>query len=294
MFKSHKLHLPGQILVILLLALSILSIFVVVIATNARKDTIESVQNKQYEQALALAEEELLNAAGGTRGQGCSIPLPDLINNTNYYTCTGLKPDATSQDLMDIKITETQEKNLNEPVQKDSTLKVKLGNGITTGYNQSLEVSWIGNATILFSLDYIDNTGAYKTAKDVANPDVVFGTGATQACFAFTNLTSTTANINIEATKNSCFPDGTKFLALRIKPLMTGNVASASVTISVKASHPENLPNQVKVIIAEAYSTTAGQTDTPKAILELRQPLNDPPMELLDYVLRTQGTVKKE
>jgi competence protein ComGC len=50
----------GQILVVILLVLSILSIFVLSMVTNTRKDTIEKIDNKKYEQFYSLAEKQLI------------------------------------------------------------------------------------------------------------------------------------------------------------------------------------------------------------------------------------------
>jgi competence protein ComGC len=52
--------IEGQILVVILLVLSILSIFVLSMVTNTRKDTIEKIDNKKYEQFYSLAEKQLI------------------------------------------------------------------------------------------------------------------------------------------------------------------------------------------------------------------------------------------
>ena len=59
-YLNMKKKVEGQILVVILLVLSILSIFVLSMVTNTRKDTIEKIDNKKYEQFYSLAEKQLI------------------------------------------------------------------------------------------------------------------------------------------------------------------------------------------------------------------------------------------
>jgi hypothetical protein len=223
------------------------------------------------------------------------------------FECT-INPDDSSQEEMYVKISKgTGDDAENLQIDKDRTLKINLDNGTPYGYDNYIQVHWSGNADVVFNLDYIASDGSYRTLKGVQK-----GAGAVIAdpnnynCYNFDDEDGGEiaenepgdyhARINIQNLIDDpdCGMkinqnDTPKILALRLKPLMPGDIGVANFWVYGSSS----LPPQAKSYIAEAYSTVEGQTDTPKAIVELLQPLNNPPIEILDYVLRTQDVIDK-
>jgi len=293
--KLHK-KLNAQILVVILVSLAILSIFIVIVATNARRDFIESAQNRQYEQAITVGEEKLVLLANGDLEDDCSSSECTYDIDTNIYTYTNIKYDETSDDVMEVKISQSVSKTIeNLQLDKDRSVTIKLKEGNNSFTNQ-LHISWTDkdNSTVLleFNVDYINNSGEYKTAKELVDPND-FNNDTNQDLDIIKKQDGTngdnihTYTINLESFNN--------VLALRIKAIMP-NVSSTDLftKISVVPSTSTNYPNQVSLATAETRSISSGQFDTPVAILELQKPLHDSPFEIFDYVLRSQGQIVKE
>lgn len=307
----------GQILVVVLLALTIISIFVVVVATNARRDVVERVQNEQYEQALSLSEDKLLRILNDDFDpveEGCQ----EIINGSEVtgYTCI-VSPeegtDSSEQVQIDIDINEEIEIN-NLSVKKDAILKIGLKEDITNttagSYKDYLDFSWTGNVAWIFSLDYRNrSTGEFGVIKDVYDGNSTFFNNPDH-CFNFAqfggNGTSNAIRINLNSVGNTangsdnCLSpiSSYDFLALRMRPLMQGS-GTPTTDLTLEGYRQTSLtdaalPPQVRVITAESYSLTTGTEVAPRAILEVQEPLFKSPVEILDYVLRSEQPVTKE
>lgn len=295
--KKQKLN--GQILVVLLLALSILSIFVVVVATNARKDVVETFQNQQYEQSLSTAENKLLQVVTGEieldplepgwDGNAC-----DSIGTT--ITCEYTDPaEDESDDKITTKITISEESNFtNLPVEKDSSIKLLLNN-----YRGKLKIDWSIDAAWMISIDYQVGT-EYRVEKDVydntglfnAPIKTCFGVGPNQGIVVNggNSITLDLATAFVGTSAPNCIPSGATLVSLRLKPLM--DISGGTITNLSVTALDNNFPAQVQKVIAESKSSVSGN-NIPTAIVELLDPLYESPIELFDYVLRTENEVKK-
>jgi len=290
--------LNAQILVVILVALAILSIFVVIVATNARRDFIESAQNRQYEQAITVGEEKLVLLANGDIKDDCqtfnSISSQTCTDTDGIYIYTGIKYDETSDDTMEVKISQSVSQTIkNLQLDKDRSVTVKLKDE-NIMFKKQLDVTWTDkdDSTVLleFNIDYINASGEYKTAKELVNPGEFNNDTNEDLNITLTGVeqnNSHTYTINLESFDNI-------ILALRLKAIMPNGSTDLFTNISIVPSTTTNYPNQVSLATAETRSISSGQFDTPVAILELQKPLHDSPFEIFDYVLRSQGQIVKE
>lgn len=269
---------PGQILLIFIIALAILSIFVVVIAINVRRDTVETTQNDQYEAFYSLSEEKMLQLlAGELDPSECTI-----IPNTTNYNCIVPYEGST----LNLSLTETTTPSFeNYPLEKDQSLKIGLEDGTDTGYQGAINFSYSGApADWNITIDYLDRNGFYSVSKKVYSSDgLYYPTPSNDGC------TFTDSGTYIRFEINRCFPGGQSVLALRMKPIMT------SGTVNLSLYGDAGLPAQMRTI--EAVSTVAQLSaeagNTPRIVLQIMQPIHETPIEILDYVLRSDTDIDK-
>jgi hypothetical protein len=263
--KKYK----AQILVIILIALAILSIFVLVIAATARRDTIERIQNEQYEVALSIAEGRLTQV----------INTPDVCSySSGIYTCTDTSPN-TSEKYETIVSVENSNQINNMLIEQDRNLKLNLNN-----YRGNIIFNWSsssGSMAWIFSIDFQTSSGEYKTNKIMFNNDNFFTNPTnTPNC-----INSAPPNQQLTININDCGVDSNaNILALRIKPLG----ANATVTIS----GANNFPEQVRLVTAKTYIKSDTNKTPPVAIVELQEPLYDSFVEIFDYVWRSESEIR--
>lgn len=295
MQKKYLPKIKAQILVVVLIALSILSIFVVVVASNARRDAQQTIQNKQYEQAVTVGEEVLLTAIDQLSNLvdlGCN----DLGGGTTW-NCK-IKPEegegeilSQNEIVVDLTIDNQVREIKNYSLQKDKNLSVVLN-----GFDDQLNVSWTNNASWIITLDYIVNgTNQYGSIKDIYDDEDInlFPPTAVHSCFNFSSGNTSSFEINLR-TANLCLPANTNLLEIRFKPLM--NTSSGATLLSV-SDDAGALPPQAIVYFVKAYSAAVVEVEedqnVPIAELEAVVPLNSTSMELLDYVFRSEQDLNK-
>ncbi len=266
----------GQILLIFIIALAILSIFVVVIAINVRRDTVETAQNDQYEAFYSLAEEKLLKLLSGETLDECVI---EPIGNN--YNCDIAYEGTTVQ----LQLTETTSNEFeNYPLEKDKSIMISLDDGTPTGYQGVINFSYSGaSADWNSTIDYIDSNGFYSVSKIVYSSEAIYsGTPDNGSC-VFSEGTVISFEIQ------DCFAGG-RALAIRMKPIMT-----TFGTVNLSLGGTADLPAQMRTIEAvsnvEQLSAEAGST--PRIVLQIMQPIHEVPIEILDYVLRSETEVDK-
>jgi hypothetical protein len=282
--------LSGQILVIILLMLSILSILVIAVVTTTTKDIQEQTQNKIYEQYNALNEQKLLQLQSvvGTAPLA-SITLGTLPGvcapSANGFTCTinNQVVDAANNSKADTIIAVDDVQNIsNYTLQKDKTLMLDLRSeaavSIIFGLNPATPTSWI------FSVDFISGVD-YGTFKSVLTTSTIgFDSNITGPCFNSANTTSFAFTIPRTTTTAPCrLPAGSSLLDLRIRSL--GTATGGDVNVSISGSSQKQFRTVTSVTTAVAGT---GPNTSPSSILQVQYPLFSAPLEILDYVLRSE------
>jgi len=296
-----KKQLKGQILVIVLLVLTIMAVFIMSITANTRRDIFERIRSEQYEQYYSIAEKRLLqmiqetkiasNINSITTEFGCIY-----TSSTRTYKCNFSDvPETGSLDQTATEVTIVDTNQINGlPISKDTTFEVNLS-GITT---YTINMSWTGSKVAwILTLDLVNNaaggTGEYIVVKDIYDRAGVTQPVTQTHAFTFQPLViggvTQPATNNLSVNLATGRPAGYTIKALRLKPLIKGNEQLTELTLS----GPANLPPQVRRFTSKSISSQQAQTgtSTPVAILEVQVPLNAPPAEILDYVLRSETDV---
>lgn len=269
---------PGQILIVLMLALAIISVLLVLISRNVRRDTVDQLQSEQYETYYSAVEQEMLNAITGNN-KDCTPQQLDLgICN---ITLNSLQTGGTTATLNITKFEEGVFTNLVVP--KDKNITIDLGND---HYRGSFKFSWKGDVAWVVNIDYQLPTGEYKTTQSIYDKPGLFDDYSNiQNCLIFTDEGSNSFSFNLD----QCLPSPSTALSLRMKPIMK----TGSVTELTLEEPTSGLPPQVQIIRATADIDDA-LPNSPSIQLELQIPMKNPPLEILDYALRTNRTVKKQ
>jgi hypothetical protein len=260
-----------------MLALAIISILLVLISKNVRRDTYDQIQSNQYEEYYSAVEQELLKIISGQSvcdmktGTGCmGIPLEQL----KFY-------DALSSKYLDV-ITDTRTKFDNIAVGKDKNITIPL-----EGYNGNLKFRWTGQVAWVVNLDYKDHLGTYKTSQSVYDYSGSIFPGPI-SCLTFTPDGAQSFEFEINQCLGPLEPFGYTALSVRMKPIMT----SGSSTELSLIDHSAGLPPQATILIATAVIDD-DLGNSPAIQLELQIPTKDPSLEILDYALRTNKKVYK-
>jgi hypothetical protein len=314
----------GQILVIILLVLSILSIFVLSMVTNAKKDTIEKIDNRKYEQFYSLGEQNLVNAQSllGVKaytledlqrivtpevGTCSTVTFDQVWGTTSGFQCQ-LKPQSydstTNQDkaqttlyLADNPVLQLYELN------SDSNLKINLFKG-TNLYTGSLDLYW--NSVNNYPTNWVVTVDYYVQSSDPNVPSYksfkISDLDLAQAQNTIVNITSSTTprvpytlgqvtfshgiRIDIDRILSVSSITPSSVVAFRIKPLI--GIANSKLSIGINPSDPTSFPSQFRKITAIVNSATIVNNgeDSPTPVLNLEYPLTQPINPLFDYVLR--------
>ncbi len=270
----------AQILIVLMLALAIISVLLVLISRNVRRDTIDQIQSEQYENYYSLVEQELLKTLTGNN-PNCTTAQLELPLGCNF-DLSDLTALGVPASLNIVKDDSSVFNNLVVP--KDKNISVNL-----EGYDGDLEFSWKGQVAWVVNIDYRHSSGEYKTSQSIYDNFSIFAESPVN-CINFESTGVNSFRINISQCLSSIVPGGSASyttIALRMRPLIRNSSSTELTLIS-----PSTLPPQVEVIRATADIDDA-LPNSPSIQLELQVPKNSPPLDILDYALRTNKIVQK-
>lgn len=279
--EIKKINYYGQILIVMMLVLAIISILLVIIARNVQRDTLDQIQTDQYEEYYSAVEEQLRRIITGD--SDC-----DLSTNT---TCVVELETLANYNVLrssELVITKEDSVTFNDLiVDKDKSITIDLD-----GYKDNLSFSWKGDVAWVVSLDYTDSVGQYKTSTSIYDGSTtgIFPERASFTnCINFTNTTENSFSFSIDQCLNSAEPSlNYQTVAVRMKPVML----SAANTELTLVSAGAGLPPQARIILATA-EIDDDLGNSPVIQLELLLPLTNPTVEILDYALRTEDSVIK-
>jgi len=320
---NKKTHVKGQILVIIIMVLSILSIFALAMVSNARKDTQEKRDNKRYEQYYAIGEKKLVEAQNLLKikqlnqaqtlltslNYTCTTSLVDTQwGLTNQYRCTSPVESFSQYESGSIDSIQTTLEIIDQPVLElfqlpsDGNVKLTiLKNAVP--YTGLLNIYWNSPNTqtvhweiaLDYTKDYVNyDTVRYNSFKlstlDITQPSTSPG--------IISNLTTLPImiggvnfqygiSINMQSMVTAAIGSNNYAITgLRIKPLI--GKANSSVSFSIVPSNLSTFPAQFRKMTAIINSTVnlATGTDSPTPILNIEYPLTLPSNPLLDYVFR--------
>lgn len=327
MKNSKKFN--GQIMVIVLLFLAVLTIIAVGVTLNTSRDTKEQVADKQYQQYYSVGERvivDLINFIGKdsltslTNGPGGSIEINSLNYNCNEVSSavnctisqipsTYFNESGTAETLTSvIKIEDISE--IDEPttgalmIKKDQDLLFDFAE--TGGWN-TFDFSWADDSgseapfqtAWNLSYDYYDaNSNTYKTEKlvwDQSSGNIYSESpdnnqSFPNECFQIDNFEiDESSNPSIQITYNESVCPNPLFL--RLKPIMKNSegVKITKLTFDGTSGAPI-----ARKIISTTTTKDSGNTDSPSAVLETIYFLGKTPLSLFDYVLRTEDSIVKQ
>lgn len=288
----QKQKLPGQILIVLLLALAIISMLLVLISRNTRRDTIDQIQSELYEDYYSAVEKELFQIiSGGSNNCSlqyldqngfCDIVLSSLANN-NGLLAKNLKVESKNT----VNFT-----NLIIGKDKNITIKLRPDDG-NPGYVGGLKFSWKGSVAWIVNIDYQTVDGEYKTTQSIYDKFNIFDDSANlKNCLSFVDEGANSFSFNIKTCLDTQTIGPYDTIAVRMKPVMKGGNSTAELTLIDPSNSSTGLPPQARIITATA-DIDDGLPNSPSIQLELQIPTQNPSLEILDYALRTNKTVKK-
>jgi len=292
-------------MVVVLLVLSILSIFVIVIVSNTRRDITEKVQNKQYQQYYSVTEKKMLQVQGaigtepldeddtqltsllaGSESCGFTDASNKLLECN--FTESGDELETGTLDTANLNIQIQDTGNLDAfEVKQDKNLAINLlldADG-TSGYLGNVTITFTNDISLVVALDYKTSpAGEYKVVKEVNDYKGLFANDT--HCYGIINPApaNRTFQMNVNAMLQSCAGAGTYIpVSLRLKPLF-GNT---DITLQGDFGFPDQFRSITGTTNSEA------NPNSPVTVLELNYPLVSSPLGILDYVLRTESAVNK-
>lgn len=314
MKEKNTKNNQGQILIITLLILLVLSIVVLSTVVNLSRDVRGRVNNELYEENYSNAEARLLQTAEyfddfysrvgansfstqdindlenklkriGTEGTASTPSCSPDIQNPNKIVCEVKEGEIVT----DISIEQKNQISDFEMTSND-VLQLNLTRSDGTSYtNSPIRWQWSGNVSWSLTLIYEKNYNGQifiESVKDVYN---VANSTSTRA-FNFSNTSNANfAEItNFATTNDTKFSEGsTKLLYFRIRPIIT----SGSDATTISLSGDGTLPVQFVEINAQSYQEGLGQ-DTPTPLLSIKKPIVPAPPALFDYVYYTNRSIQ--
>jgi len=283
--------LTGQILIVLMLALAIISLLLVIISRNVRRDTIDQIQSEQYEDYYSAVEQELFQIISN---DSVDCTLQDLELNNFCEVALSLLEGRGGISVKNLRIEKTDVVNFtNLVIGKDKNITIKLlPDGGGPGYDGDLKFSWKGDVAWVVNIDYQTADGEYKTVQSVYdNFDIFDDSENLITCLDFIDGAEPNSfGFNIRQCLVTQTPDPYSAISVRMKPVTKDPTGIAELTLT---DSDLGLPPQVRIITA-----TADIDDTlpnsPSIQLELQIPTQNPSLEILDYALRTNKTVQKD
>lgn len=280
MDKKNK---PGQILVTLLIALTIISLMIVANSDLVRNDSIETTQAANYIDYYAATESAFIQFMNGDKNSECTIYSSQSCSVTNLFDeSRNLIIDEVYFDIQELRSFNFLE------LKKDSTFTVKLYDEFTS-YTEDIQLVWTGDVAWEISLDYKDLNGNYQTKRSLYSPPQInsISVSALDNCLTFTEENANTVKFFI----SSCISlaNQEQPLNLRLRPIIL-DANYNSTLLSLKGSN--TLPLQVKSI--KAISQFNDQlNENPSITLSAIVPLNTQLPPIMDYVLRSDSQLTK-
>lgn len=296
-----KKRLPAQIMVIVLVLMSILSVIALSVTLTSVRDQTEKTQNSQYQTYYAVGENKLLDfqqqigreplmATGPftlTGDTGNDLDGACVQNPPDSTTCTFGAIDSTNfnsakAEVLKTIITTTDSSTIADyPAPKDKDILLDIESATLP---LQIQLTWVGTSTAWsFTVDKTDFTSEkaiYDNNGIFSSPAVTIYNGT---CFNYSSSGNTiTINIPIGCANRMFF---------RLRPLMkTGE----QTIISMLSLGNNTIPLQrtITSTTTTESNVVAGQ-DSPTVVLESTYLLTTQPLGLFDYVLRTESNVLK-
>lgn len=321
-----KRDIKAQIMVIVLLLLSILSIVALTATLTAVRDNEEQVQNKKYQQYYSLGERTIIdmqrylgNSDLSTMNGSVSLPSEagsplagNCSQNGNQASCefpeissAAVGGGESSETLSVITSIVDTDYILNHTTQKDQDILLEL----TPSSTNITYLLWDDN-TVAWGVTYDskDSSNNYYSQKAVfGRNQSPFGlTNTNASCVSITDVSSN-PTIRPQVLTKMGNPAGSFSNIIEIRTTTTGcNTAldyriraykanEGEITFSlVKDGSAVPLQRVITTITTTSETEANLQTeDNPTAVLSTSYLLATTPLNLFDYVLRTeQGIVK--
>jgi len=287
MNKNQNLK-KGQILIITLLVLTILSILTVSLIILNNRDVTQTVNTEVYQKVYNSSETKLKEVLGVVADPNKS--LSSL--STQYTTCINqggsiltyacnftLPSDSDPTITYTDQVTVSNEKDIVDfPVSKDRPLTLNL-----VGYSNGLRISTNKATALDFTLIYLQG-GTYQTFSGVYDPSTATYTSTDPVFKTYINpdpIDPLGFTLRLPPIYNS-------FQLLSITPRL--QTANDSVLMTVKAIDLPTYPAQVRKFVSQAY--TSNDTDSPIVKIVTQIPLSPQTDGLLDYSLLTPDLVQ--
>ena len=287
--NSNEKMKKGQILIITLLVLTILSILTISLVVLNNRDVGQTVNNEVYEKIYNSSETKLKEVIGILTNSNQSLS----ILPTNYgsscvslggsiatYECNfNLTSDSDTAITYSDKITISNEKDItNYSLSKDRPLSLNLD-----GYAGGLRISINKAMALDFTLIYLQGA-TYRTLSGVYDPST--GTyNSTDPGFSsyFAPISGNPLNFNL--TIPAAY---SAFKQLSITP--RSKAVGDAVLISVTGLDLSTYPVQVRRFYSQAYRNN--DADSPSVKIVSQFPLTPQLEGMLDYALITSDTVE--
>jgi hypothetical protein len=297
----------GQILIITLLTLFILSIIVLSTTIVTTRDVQERVYSEVYEENYLNAESRLLQTYATFKEKredvilGTSIisdieaslseslyddPAFDVdctvAAGINSYTCT-LEDDEITTEV-DFTIDNEVE---NMQISSEDVLQLDLRIDASTSYTGPIRLSWDSADQVIWSIGIIYERDYAGSIEYDITKDVYDGIGATSRSSAASVLsfsahpdTSISSANGFELSLNPATfaTNHVRNVYLRLRPII---INSEKTAISLYGL--AELPAQFIDITSQAYRSGLGES-TPTPLLSVKAPLHPAPPALFDYV----------
>lgn len=291
----HKKRYKGQIMLITLIVLTILSIVTVTAIVLNSRDVAQVALSKKYDNIYLASENkvlELVEVFGEYESSLASLsssPYNCIGSQGSLYECSF---DLDSgETLLQSDVSISDEKNIEDfKVFKDRSIEIKL-----EGYRGDLDMYWDKpgeplntQASLDFVLVYRNSAGNYLSISDLYNGAGVYdSTNINSFVFSesplYTGNTTTATRLSfVGAISATDYP-----VLLSITPRMANIDDSVDMTIipSVSGTYPD----QIRKFESKAYDPLDPRTPVVNLITQI--PLYPQTMGLFDYLLLSEGDI---
>ncbi len=289
---------PGQILVITLLALVIISIIIVGLFNLTTRDVQQTVANREYERLYNAAESKIFELVDEF-GSYTDVDLPSLIEPSspselrNIGTdCVTIDPSQINCDftegttLVSMEVDDTDE-IIDFELGKDDSLTLNL-----SGYRGDIEFNVSSGSALEFSLVYTLSGEPY-VINDYFDLDGVFDSNGGDP-LSDPNGTHAFSFLPVAGTSNYRFTIGNiAGLPLSARPefiTLTGRRDSEGIAL-LDVSGNAGFPNQIRRLTTISYDQATQTNVVARVVTQI--PLAPQQLSLFNYVLLTPDTVTK-
>ncbi len=278
----------GQILVITLLVLTILSIVTVSLVILNTRDVGQIVNSEIYDKVYNSSETKLKEIVGVVGDP--TVSLSQLTSK--YNTCTNLggtiltyecsyslqsdsDPDINYSDTIKV----SNEKDIVDyQLEKDRPLTLNMA-----GYTNNLTITLSKASAVEFTAVYDEGGGVYGSFSDVYDPVGTYSSTNSSTRSYYTNPVPSNTNYFVFNT-----PSGYNYKLLSITPRLKD--PGDSLLITIKPFDYSTYPVQIRKFESNAYENGNINSPTVKIITQI--PINPQTNGLLNYSLLTPDKVK--